>query len=196
MQHHISEALYSFCSGLTGWRRKNFAALRPISFRNFFLELSAFFALCAICTATWPIDFFEVRLAENHDSVLFSFRSPLGQSFSTKVIHSVQRTPVIDDYRVQQSRIWGWREHIMSHNAGLPSIRPERGRFLYASPWIIVEGGGASWTSIRYRIGTEDLGRNEFFVPHAPVRELWREFPGKAVVFSVSRIPLYATTRR
>ena len=73
----------------------------------------------------------------------------------------------------------------MSHNAGLPSLKPERGRFLYDSPWMIVQGGGQSWKTLHYRVGTETLGKNELCIFPRPCRELWRELPGKQIVFQV-----------
>ncbi len=170
---------------------------RPRFFsRRRMLPLSVFFALCAISLALWPVDMLDVRKGAEDGPLLFSLRAPLGTAFATRMVHSVQRTPVIDEYRVQEGRIWGWREHIMSHNAGLPSLRPERGRFLSAPPWMIVEGGGASWPAIRYRVGTEELGKNEFILPRQPVRELWREFPGTLLVLSVRSAMLWATVSR
>ncbi len=142
--------------------------------------------LVPLLVAAWPVDALEIREAAPGaaDGEVF-FRAPvlLGQRVTTQIIHSVQLTPVVDEYTVQEGRIWGWREKIRSHNAGLPSITPERGRFVYDPPWMIVEGGGHSWQSLYYRVGNETLGKNELRVFPCPRRELWREIPGKRLVF-------------
>ena len=111
------------------------------------------------------------------------------------MLHSVQLTPVIDVYRVQEGRIWAWQTRIMSHNAGLPSLAPGRGRFVSEPPWMIMEGGGASWQEISYRVGTEDLGKNEFRVPPGMWVDLWRLFPGQRLIVSVNQAPLFAAMR-
>ena len=139
----------------------------------------------------WPVHTLDIRQVESGAS--FETGAPvlrvpalLGREVTACIIHSVQLTPVIDEYRVQEGRIWAWREKIMSHNAGLPSLKPERGRFVYDPPWMIVEGTGASWESLLYRVGTESLGKNELCVAPRPCRELWREMPGKRLDFRVT----------
>lgn len=148
----------------------------------FFPVISAF---------TWPLDTFEAVIAApgnpEDGRVIVQQDILLGQDIENMIIHSVQRTPVIDTYRAQEGRIWAWREKIQSHNAGLPSLKPERGRFLYDAPWMIVEGGGASWETIHYRVGTEELGKNELSVFGKPAIQLWREVPGKRLTLRVVR---------
>jgi hypothetical protein len=146
-------------------------------------------ALAPAIVLGWPLHALEVGPADSGASrdAAVALRVPalLGRSIQTRMIHSVQLTPVIDEYRVQEGRIWAWREKIMSHNAGLPSLRPERGRFAYDPPWMIVEGTGQSWESIVYRVGTGELGGNELCLPPSPCRELWREMPGERLVFHI-----------
>lgn len=137
--------------------------------------------------ACWPMDFLEITHTApepNGESGVF-LRAPalLGRDVCSRIVHSVQLTPVIDIYRVQEGRIWFWREKIMSHGAGLPSEKPARGRFIHDPPWMIVEGGGMSQNTLIYRVGTEHLGKNELRVFALPSRELWREIPGKRLVF-------------
>lgn len=135
---------------------------------------------------TWPLDTLEFSISApgkpGDGTVLIKKELVLGGDIENTIIHSVQLTPVIDVYRVQEGRIWAWREKIQSHNAGLPSLKPQRGRFIYDAPWMIVEGGGASWERIHYRVGTETLGKNRVRVGTEPRRELWREVPGKVLV--------------
>lgn len=138
--------------------------------------------------ASWPLQALEIREftpGTRGGAVVAHIPMLLGISVTTSIIHSVQLTPVIDEYRVQEGRIWSWREKIMSHNAGLPSLKPERGRFIMDPPWMIVEGTGQSWERFVYRVGTETLGRNELCVSPHPCRELWRELPGKRIAFEI-----------
>ena len=113
----------------------------------------------------------------------------MGRGYETRIIHSVQLTPVVDRYRILEGRIWGWQELVLSHNAGLPFSAPERGRFGFDAPWMVVEGGGALWSEIRYRVGTERLGKNAFYYPSAGAAELWRDVPGRALLFTVTTAP-------
>lgn len=151
------------------------------------LVAASLFALLTIPVLKgWPLDALEIREAplgktENGDIVLH-VPALLGRSVTNTIIHSVQLTPVIDEYRVQEGRIWAWREKIMSHNAGLPSLKPERGKFVYDSPWMIVEGTGASWERFIYRVGTEELGKNEFCAFPVPCRKFWQELPGQRLL--------------
>lgn len=151
--------------------------------------LCAFLFLGLASALCWPLASFQVVLdaGRGGEKELF-VTAPvlLGQELQGRIIHSVQLSPVIDIYRVQEGRIWAWQEKIMSHNAGLPSLRPERGRFYLDPPWMILEGTGDSWQEIIYRVGTEELGRNELCVFFQPCLELWRILPGKRIVLKNS----------
>ena len=164
--------------------------------------------LSAVAVASWPVDVLEIHpaTASRQPSIrsgakeeplpLFSAAAPLGRGYETRIIHSVQLTPVVDRYRILEGRIWGWQELVLSHNAGLPFARPERGRFGYLGPWMLVEGGGASWSELRYRVGTEHLGKNAFYYPSVGVAQLWRDAPGQALTFTVKREPFVARLLR
>ena len=145
-------------------------------------------AVIPILAILWPLDALQISHAAPRgagEETILQVPALLGRTVRNTIIHSVQLTPVIDEYRIQEGRIWAWRERIMSHNAGLPSLKPDRGRFVFEPPWMIVEGTGASWENFLYRVGTETLGRNELCIFPRPCRELWREMPGKRLVFRV-----------
>ena len=145
--------------------------------------------LLPVIVAGWPLDVLEIRKIGPGTSMdgdtVYIVPVLLGRGVTNTIIHSVQLTPVIDEYRIQEGRIWAWQEKILSHNAGLPSLKPERGRFTYDPPWMIVEGTGAAWENFVYRVGTETLGKNELCVSPHPCRELWREMPGARLLFQV-----------
>ncbi len=155
--------------------------------------LCAFVLLSAVAVLAWPVDVLKIHqyLPNEENKLLFSCPAPLGFAYHTRMLHSVQLSPVLDIYRVQEGRIWSWQEHIMSHNAGLPSLAPGRGRFISIPPWMIMEGGGASWQEIYYRVGAESLGKNEFRAPPGDWIEIWRLLPGKRLIFSTDRAPLF-----
>ena len=161
--------------------------------------LCAFALLSFTSVIAWPVDILEIRLAappsSEEQTLVFSAPAPLGFACQTRMLHSVQLTPVIDVYRVQEGRIWAWQERIMSHNAGLPSLAPRRGRFISDPPWMIMEGGGVSWREIYYRVGTEHSGRNELCAPPGAWADLWRLFPGQRLIFFVNRNILFAAMR-
>lgn len=145
-----------------------------------------------------PIDALTIRLAPSaatnaapgRDAPLFMAVAPLGQEFSTVYLHSVQRTPVQDIYRIVDGRIWSWQERVQSHNAGLPFARPPFGRFRLDSPWMIFEGGRQSWESILLRVGNAELGQNLFsYGTEAPSVALYKRFPGERLQLGVERHP-------
>lgn len=155
------------------------------------LLLIALALLAPAIVAGWPVDVLEIHFAqqrsESGNTIFLRVPVLLGRDVANTIIHSVERTPVIDEYRVQEGRIWAWREKIKSHNAGLPSLKPERGRFTHEPPWMIIEGTGQSWETLHYRVGTEELGKNVLCLSSLPCLELWREIPGKLLEFSARR---------
>ncbi|MDR1472042.1 MAG: DUF1850 domain-containing protein [Synergistaceae bacterium] len=144
-------------------------------------------ALIILCMAAYipsmPVNRFEITDA---GGTLYASPVPNGASFVTRYIHSVQLTPVVDDYRFANGRIWGWEERVQSNNAGLPSIPPERGRFIMASPWMIVRGGGESHSVIVHRVGSAEFGLNTWrLLPFGEIRAFERH-PYARVRFSCS----------
>jgi hypothetical protein len=127
--------------------------------------------------------------------IVFSARANLGQEYRTRYIHSVQLTPVVDVYRILQGRIRQWQEWTRSHNAGLPSMAPGNGRFVFSPPWMVMEGGRNSWRRIVYRVGDKDFGRNEFAFGRGAWIPLYRTHAGRRLEFSVTRMLLPETFR-
>lgn len=154
----------------------------------------ALVVLCLLAAFLWPVDVLEIRRVsskETEEGLLFAVPVPLGHDVRTRMIHSVQQTPVEDVYRIQEGRIWNWQERVMSHNAGLPSLSPPRGRFFSDPPWMVFEGGGASWPALLYRVGNEELGRNICFLPFGRELPLWRLVPDERLRFQAVRLPLH-----
>ncbi|MDR3254083.1 MAG: DUF1850 domain-containing protein [Synergistaceae bacterium] len=130
-----------------------------------------------------PVNYLSIS---GPDGVLFAAPVPHGGAFFTTYIHSVQKTPVVDEYRIADGKIWGWEELVHSHGAGLPFSAPEHGRFVVAPPGMIVQGGRRAEERIVYRVGNETLGRNLWRLP--PFEEVWayERFPGARVFIESS----------
>ncbi|MDL2307257.1 DUF1850 domain-containing protein [Desulfovibrio sp. OttesenSCG-928-C06] len=160
--------------------------------RRRMLQSLAFMVLLgAAALSGWPVDTLEIA-DTREGAILHSSPVPLGCELETRIIHSVQLTPVVDFYRFQQGGLWGWREAIRSHNAGLPSQAPETGQFYQHGDWMILEGSAKPLPVIYYRVGTEKLGRNEITLPQKPDLpvELWRNHPGKRLSLKAVKKPL------
>ena len=135
-----------------------------------------------------PVDGLTVRGEDGRE--LFRAVMPLGREYATRYEHSVQKTPVEDYYKVIRGRIWGVRERVQSHNAGLPFAAPEGGRFILDPPWMIVEGGRQSWPVIHLRVGDSRWGRNEMRLGQAPWRPLYSDFAGRRLSFRPEKTTL------
>ena len=123
---------------------------------------------------------------------LLSRPSILGYPFITRYVHSVERTPVEDEYRVVGGRIWGGAERVDSQHAGLPIVVPRNGCLVVEGEWWWVWGGRSSWERFYYRVGDESLGRNTLILPleFPPVIELFRLYPSRRLEISVRAEPL------
>ena len=119
-------------------------------------------------------------------ALLFSSPLPHGAAFVTTYIHSVQLTPVVNEYRILQGGIWGWEERVRSQGAGLPFSAPEHGKFIMSPPWMVVQGGRRMEKRIVYRIGDDAFGRNIWQLPPLNPVEIYRHFPLKRVFIEAS----------
>lgn len=118
---------------------------------------------------------------------------PLGQRLVTGYIHSVQKTPVEDEYVVSDGWIWQWQERVKSHNAGLPTESPRNGSFSADSEWFVFRGGRMKWKTLMIRVGSERLGRNTlaFAPPLEDVSyELFTVLPERVLFLQVYGLPL------
>ncbi|MDR1730767.1 MAG: DUF1850 domain-containing protein [Synergistaceae bacterium] len=135
------------------------------------LGLSLLF--CCIC----PVS--HVELAEKDGRAVLSFPIYVGETFSTEYIHSVQLCPVVDVYYVTGNALRLWEERTQSTNAGLPTEAPVNGRFLHQPPWYRYIGGGRAFSSVRYRVGTAEIGRNILTLPSRRKIALYELFEGR-----------------
>jgi hypothetical protein len=143
--------------------------------------------LVMLCMAAYiplmPVNCFTIT-----DAAGTLLASPVanGAPFITSYIHSVQLSPVIDDYRFVNGLIWGWEERAQSHNAGLPSTAPEHGRLIMDPPWMIMRGGRAAHAAIVHRVGNDKLGRNTWRLPPFAEISAFEIYPSARVCLSIS----------
>ena len=73
------------------------------------LTTAAFLLLLPLILTGWPLDGLEIRHSGPASSLeappLFHTPVLLGRGMSTAIIHSVQLTPVMDEYRIQEGRL-------------------------------------------------------------------------------------------
>ncbi|MDN5367936.1 MAG: hypothetical protein PWP05_651 [Thermovirga sp.] len=115
------------------------------------------------------------------DRVWFKVPVALGGKFETLYEHSVQKTPVIDEYVISCGRIWQWQERVKSHNAGLPFEVPRNGKFLATNGWFYFRGGRWNWNRFFLRVGNDILGKNiivfgDGFIDGTPERTTYKLF--------------------
>lgn len=147
------------------------------------LVIRTLFLLVAVFFLTVQVPFLVVH---NRSGTLF-YKRPIGVGdiFVLRYIHSVEQTPVEDEYRISGGKIWQWEERIRSHNAGLPTEAPLNGRFISGHEWMHVRGGRSTFPNFRYRVGNDFLGKNVLIVSHTRVFPLYQMVPGSLIFFSV-----------
>ncbi|MDR3076149.1 MAG: DUF1850 domain-containing protein [Synergistaceae bacterium] len=140
----------------------------------------------AIFVPSMPVNYFT---ATGRERLLFSCPVPNGYPFVTTYIHSLELTPVRDDYRFVSGRVWGWEEWTRSLNAGLPSVPSPHTRLVMSDEWMITRGGRRARDVIHYRIGTGEFGRNIWQLE--PWREIniFEKYPRYRVALEASVVP-------
>lgn len=153
------------------------------NWKNFIILLLSIPLLFAAALVGWEVDSFQVL--DEKGELIFSAPAANGNKFTTRYIHSVELTPVEDEYRIINGSIWLWEERVRSSNAGLPSIRPARGRFIHSSEWFIYQGGRYSMSSYYYRVGDEHFGLNQVTFEPFGCNDFYRTFKGERLLVTV-----------
>lgn len=131
----------------------------------------------------WRVDYFYA-LSEDGELV-FATPAANGNRFTTRYIHSVEGTPVEDEYRITDGMIWMWEERVRSTNAGLPFAKPAKGRFITTDEWLIYQGGRNSVTDYYYRIGDQHFGLNQVNFDPYGLCDLYKIYKGERLRISV-----------
>ena len=143
--------------------------------------------LFAAALAGWRVDFFQVY--DKGGSLPFSSPAAVGHKFFTRYIHSVELTPVEDDYIVVDGRLWSWEERVRSSKAGMPSMVPTQGKFFENSEWMTYQGGRISWNKYYYRVGDKHFGLNQAAFEPFGRKNFYLIFPGQCLVVKITRAP-------
>ncbi len=152
-----------------------------------------FFLLLCVCIALWPV---PVIQASRENTIALALPAPLGQELHTRMIHSVQRTPVEEFLAPLHGALWPWRTRIQSHNAGLPFALPTPGRFYSTPPWMILQGGRGAEAEVWYRVVTKEFGTNEARVSPGGWHALYHTMPLAKLHLSVQQNPLWRVLAR
>ena len=157
-------------------------------YRRTLLSLFSLFLLSlGIALSTWPVNL--VSFSTESGKTIFSGPIPEGWAFTSRIIHSLEKTPVEDEYRVVSGRIWQWEERFQSNNAGLPTEVPENGRFVSTPRWFIIRGGRNRWNVLPYRVGNGDLGRNLLALEGFGQIKAFEKYPGERLLIEVRPAP-------
>lgn len=132
-----------------------------------------------------PVDVLEISGHGEGTMPLLRRVCPLGDALVTVYIHSVQKTPVEDEYLLRDGRLLQWEERFVSHNAGLPVDVPPNARFFVTRDWMVIRGGRTALDRLVYRVGTEDLGRNVLVFSDGRQWPLYEICPGRRLIFRV-----------
>ena len=154
-------------------------------FLLFFSLLGASFFIAAL---GWRVD--SLLLTDDERNVLFSVPVAFGHHLTTTYIHSVELTPVEDEYIVIGGKIWTWQERVKSSNAGMPCLKPDNGRYIKTAEWMIFQGGRQSWDRYYLRVGNDTFGRNKMTLPPFGTACPFKAFPGKRLTVAVKNGPL------
>ena len=155
--------------------RKAFAALFIL------LTLPAAFFAAA---QGWRTD--NLSILDKAGKIIFSAPVPFGFRFTTSYIHSVERTPVEDEYALCGGRLWVWQERVKSSNAGMPCLKPEHGLYISTPEWMIFQGGRESWERFFLRVGNVEFGRNKLRMPPFGETELFKRLPEERLTIAAS----------
>lgn len=137
----------------------------------------------------WQVDFLCI---EDGEKVLLSVPVANGYRFVTEYIHSVELTPVEDEYAVVEGSLWNWQERVKSSNAGMPSLAPEHGKYINTPEWLIFQGGRKPWERFYLRVGDARFGRNKLFAPPFGKISLYERLPGRRLAVSAFKAPLFS----
>jgi hypothetical protein len=152
--------------------------------------IAVFLLSAAVMALICPVDVLGIS---GGDSVHYQKPVPVGFRFVTRYIHSVEKTPVEDDYRVVGGRIWSWEERVLSQNAGMPFVLPRNGRLIMDKDWLRFRGGRYCWQDLYVRVGDSRFGENEMIM-HSPWNKYYRLFeilPSRRLLFSVKKEILF-----
>jgi hypothetical protein len=191
-QHVVLPCILVFSKGLEKGFLRNMRLLSRILNLNSLLGrgLGSVVLLGMLFLLLSPVPVLVVGEQRGEGASLLEVMLTPFQPVVTRYIHSVERTPVEDEYYPSHGTLWQWEERVRSHNAGLPFLLRPQSSFFQDASWMHFRGGGSWYASISLRVGTEEFGRNQLELPGFASWDLFRLFPGKLLVLRVEEVPL------
>lgn len=167
--------------------------MRPQLLQRIFVFCILLLLLGILAFALHPVDVFRADEICKDGTVTpaFNIIVPQDGTIQLSIIHSVEQTEVIEIYQVRAGLITLLQTRFRSHNAGLPSLMPEQGRFYVENGWFVLEGTGPTLPEIYYRVGTVELGKNKLRTPNGEWVNLWQAFAGKRLRLYAEQVPCY-----
>lgn len=132
----------------------------------------------------WRVD--GLSITDREGGVVFRAPVPFSFRFTTSYIHSVELTPVEDEYAVTGGRIWTWQERVKSSNAGMPSLKPEGGIYINTAEWLIFQGGRIPCERFFLRVGNSRFGLNKLKIRPFGEASLFSLLPGERLSIEAS----------
>lgn len=154
-----------------------------------FVLMVASLGMSALALVFWPVDALVIR--DEDDTVVLRSLMPLGRSFETEYIHSVQLSPVQDVYFLSGGVIRQWETRVQSQNAGITSLVLPQGRFRIEPPWLVFEGQAMALAKFVLRVGTDVIGRNRMRFGNGDWQPLYPSFAGQRLYVEAARQSLY-----
>ena len=142
----------------------------------------------AAAVAGWRVD--SLVLKDRADALILRVPLGIGQSFTTTYIHSVELTPVEDEYFAISGKIWQWQERVKSSNAGMPCFKPDHGMFIRTDSWLIFQGGRKPSDRFFLRVGNEKFGKNRLIIHPFRPSPIYKLLPGERLTVEAVKEPL------
>lgn len=126
--------------------------------------------------------------AEQDGRILFCASAAQGSEFAMSFIHSVNKSPVTEYYRIENGQIFLESLHYYTFGAGMPS-EPEQGQIMRFGDdgAIIIEGYNRHMTHLVYNIARAANHTLHWQGKEIPLNTLG--YPGQPVLFSVITYP-------
>jgi hypothetical protein len=134
----------------------------------------------------WPVRVFRLESSRARAG----FPVPLGQILRSRFIHSVQLSPVEDDYIVTARGLWTLEERTRTFSAGLPTEAPRNGAFLVTREgYTVLDRRRVD--PLFYRVGNGRLGRNTLtWMPPGGAVPVFLLVPGARLTLGTELSPL------
>jgi hypothetical protein len=159
-----------------------------MKYKRLFLASAALFALAAAVLFVFTYRGEYLLLSnEQTGKVLFSASVSDGETFSVSYVHSVNKSPVIEYYQIQDAEIHLTALRFCAFGAGMPT-HPEEGQVMRIEDGdMVIDGFSRHMPYVCYFIGHASDHTLRIHDREIPLNTL--DEPGQPVLFSVKNYP-------